>query len=132
MPEKIFINYRRETDKDSAGRLRDRLESVFSQEGVFIDVDNIRPGSNFVEEISANIAQSDIFLSLIGPGWAEVKDREGRRRLENPKDWARIEIEVALQQKKIIIPVLINDTEMPSASRFRKALPRLPRSTPRD
>lgn len=115
MPEKIFINYRRETDKDAAGRLRDRLESAFSEEGVFIDVDNIRPGRDFVEEISASILQCDIFLSVIGPGWTEVKDGEGRRRLDNPNDWVRIEIETALQQKKTIIPVLLNHAEMPRA-----------------
>ncbi len=122
MPEKIFINYRRETDKDAAGRMRDRLVGAFSPEGVFIDVDNIRPGRNFVEDISASIAQCDIFLCVIGPGWAEAKDHGGGRRLENPKDWVRIEIEAALKQKKLIIPVLINDAEMPSALRLPESL----------
>ena len=122
MPEKIFINYRRETDKDAAGRLHSWLQNAFSSEGVFIDVDNIGVGRNFVEEISASIAQCDIVLAVIGPAWAEAKDREGGRRLENPKDWVRIELEAALKQKKTVIPVLINDAEMPSASRLPESL----------
>jgi formylglycine-generating enzyme required for sulfatase activity len=111
MPEKIFINYRRDTDKDAAGRLRDWLERSFPADGLFIDVDNIRPGKNFVEEISASLAQCDIFIAVIGPNWSDVLDRSGRRRLENPNDWVRIEIEEALRQQKVIIPVLINHAE---------------------
>lgn len=127
MPEKIFINYRRQTDRDAAGRLRDRLESVFSEEGVFIDVDNIHAGEDFGEVISASIAQCDIFLSVIGPRWPEVKDGEGRRRLDSPNDWVRIEIQTALRQKKVIIPVLLDHAEMPSAPLLPKSLARLAR-----
>jgi hypothetical protein len=48
MTGKIFINYRRGDDAGHTGRLFDRLQDVFPPEQLFLDVDNIAPGLDFV------------------------------------------------------------------------------------
>ncbi len=113
MAENIFINYRREDAEASAGRLFDQLERVFGRERIFFDVDSIPPGRDFFEELSAKVAECDVFLAVIGKGWLDVKDRKGSRRIDNATDWVRIELEAALQQGKHVIPVLVNGANMP-------------------
>jgi hypothetical protein len=48
---KIVISYRRNDSATSAGRIYDRLEGRFGQGQVFMDVDAIKPGLNFVEVV---------------------------------------------------------------------------------
>ena len=48
---RIFISYRRDDSAAHAGRLYDRLEGHFGQGQVFMDVDAIRPGVDFVEVV---------------------------------------------------------------------------------
>ena len=111
----VFISYRRETDSGFAGRLYDRLEDSFGRERVFIDVDSIAPGEDFVTVLQARVAACDVLLALIGRGWLAAIDAAGRRRLDNPEDFVRIEIAVALAQGKRVIPVLSDNVTMPRA-----------------
>jgi hypothetical protein len=115
----IFISYRRGDGPGFAGRLYDRLEQRFSAERVFLDVDNIAPGADFVEVLHDKVAACDVLLAVIGRGWADARDGNGALRLHNPDDFVRIEIEQALSQGKRVIPVLIDGAEMPQ----RQALP---------
>jgi hypothetical protein len=111
----IFISYRRETDSAFAGRLYDRLEPPFGRERVFIDVDSIAPGEDFVAVLQARVAACDVLLALIGHGWLAATDAAGCRRLDNPDDFVRIEIAAALAQGKRVVPVLSDDAAMPRA-----------------
>ena len=115
MAGKIFINYRRGDDPGFAGRLYDRLEDSFSPDQLFMDVDDIPAGHDFVQVLEDQIAECDVLLAVIGKGWANVQDGDSRRRLENPDDFVRIEIEAALRLRKLIIPVLVDGAEMPRA-----------------
>jgi hypothetical protein len=63
----IFLSYRRDETEHVAGRLADRLAAVFGESKVFIDVDSIRPGSDFVDTISGAVRECDVLLALIGP-----------------------------------------------------------------
>jgi hypothetical protein len=111
----IFISYRHGADSGFAGRLYDRLEHSFGRERVFIDVCNIAPGEDFVTFLQARVAACDVLLALIGRGWLAATDAAGRRRLDNPDDFVRIEIAAALAQGKRVIPVLSDNTAMPRA-----------------
>jgi hypothetical protein len=111
--ETIFISYRRGQDAGFAGRLFDRLERTFRRKALFMDVDSITPGQDFVSILEAQVAECDILLALIGRGWLTATDEAGRRRLDNPEDFVRIEIATALAQAKRVIPVLIDDVPMP-------------------
>ena len=115
----IFISYRREDSQALAGRLFDRLTRRFGTDRVFRDIDAIDPGAKFAEVIGERIGGCDALVALIGKGWLEAKDAEGRRRLDLPGDFVKTEIAAALAQGKLVIPALIEGTTMPA----REALP---------
>jgi hypothetical protein len=60
MDAKVFINYRREDTAPYAGRLYDRLTAHFGEGQVFIDIDQIEPGEDFVEAINRKVGTCDI------------------------------------------------------------------------
>jgi outer membrane protein assembly factor BamD (BamD/ComL family) len=113
MAGKIFINYRRGDDPGTTGRLFDRLQDVFDPQQLFLDVDNIAPGLDFVRELNDRVAECDIVLSVIGRSWLDSRNAEGKRRLDDPDDFVRIEIESALKQSKRVIPVLVGEGQLP-------------------
>ena len=122
MPGKIFISYRRGDDPGSAGRLLDMLKTAFEAEQLFIDVDNIEPGLDFVQVIQERVAQSQVLLAVIGKNWCDARGADGSRRLDDPSDIVRLEIESAIGQKKRVIPVLIGDIKMPAAENLPESL----------
>jgi chemotaxis protein histidine kinase CheA len=121
---KIFINYRRDISKGTAGRLFDVLAPAFGRANVFMDVDSNPVGVNFVAHLDAKVAECDVFLALVESNWLSVSDRSGQRKLDNPGDFVRIEIEGALKRAKPIpvIPVLVDDARMPSAEELPESL----------
>ncbi len=118
----VFISYRREDSAGHAGRLFDRLASKLGHDHVFRDVDNIRPGENFVETIRQRIDDSNVLFVLIGPRWLSAADGDGRRRLEDTSDLVRLEIELGLQRKMRVIPVLLPGAAMPNAKELPNTL----------
>lgn|GEM_PF-2685022 len=111
MPGNIFISYRRGDEPGFAGRLYDRLEQAFSRSRIFIDVDNIPAGADFVEVLGRKVAECEVLLAIIGDEWL-MRDGAGNRRIDHPEDFVRIEIEQALHLGKTIIPVLIGPIQM--------------------
>ena len=109
----IFISYRREDSSGHAGRLYDKLSAHFGQNAVFMDINAIEPGMDFVEVIENAVGACDILIAIIGRQWLTIQDAFGRKRLGNPKDFVRLEIETALSRKIKIIPVLVQGTSMP-------------------
>jgi len=122
MAGKIFINYRRGDDPQAAGRLFDRLHDVFEPHQLFLDVDNIAPGLDFVRVLDERVAECDVVLAVIGKNWIDARDETGARRLDDPDDFVRIEITAALTQDKRVIPVLVGDAQMPRAMDLPEAL----------
>jgi hypothetical protein len=109
----IFVSYRRQESSHFAGRLCDRLASSFGADQVFIDVDTIQPGIDFTQAISRAVEHSNVLLAIIGPYWLAITDDEGHRRLEDPDDIVRLEIEAAIGRDVRVIPILIDGTAMP-------------------
>ena len=109
----IFINYRRQDSSGYAGRLYDALVHRFGHGRVFMDIDTIGPGQDFREVIQRTCASCGVFIAVIGKDWATIRDKNGRRRLENDTDFVRMEIASALQKHILIIPVLVGGAEMP-------------------
>ena len=118
MSDKIFINYRREDSIGTAGRLRDRLAEAFGEENLFMDVDNIPAGVDFVADLNSQVAACRVFLAVIGPNWLDAKDESGVRRLDNPDDFVTIEIAAALARDIRVIPVLVDNARMPKADKL--------------
>jgi TIR domain len=107
----IFICYRREDSGPQAGRLYDRLSAHFGKENVFRDIDTIEPGLDFEKVIRDTVCSCDVLIAVIGKRW--LVDTEGRRRLDHPGDFVRLELETALQRTIRIVPALVDDAIMP-------------------
>jgi hypothetical protein len=126
-PGRIFISYRREDTAYPAGWLFDRLTEHFDSGEVFKDVDSIELGDDFVEEISAAVGSCDVLLALIGDRWLTITDQRGVRRLDDPGDFVRVEIEAALSRNVRVIPILVDGATMPGAEEVPPSLAGLSR-----
>lgn len=111
----VFISYRREDSSGQAGRLYDSLAEHFGAANVFMDLDTIEPGEDFVEVIDEALKKCDCVLVVIGPRWLLAR-REGQRRLDDPADYLRIEVEHSLARAPRVIPVLVQDAAMPRSA----------------
>jgi hypothetical protein len=123
---RIFISYRREDTAPYAGRIYDGLCEHFSEAQIFMDL-HIAPGEDFVERIHEEVGASDVLLAVIGRSWLTTKGRDDRPRLEDPDDFARIEIEAALERNTRIVPVLVGGAQMPVAEELPGSLAKLAR-----
>jgi TIR domain len=113
MSGQIFISYRREESSAWAGRLSDRLSNHFPSNQIFMDVDSVDLGEDFVKTIEKTVGSCDVLIAVIGKGWLSSCDQEGQRRLDNPEDFVRIEIATALKRDIRVIPVLVDGALMP-------------------
>ena len=112
--EAIFIGYRRDDTADAAGRIYDALANRFGRNRLFKDVDDLRPGADFGQHIRGLLPRCRVALILIGPEWSQLRDDNGRPRLEDPNDWVRVEVEIALATPGLdVVPVLVNGARMP-------------------
>lgn len=113
---KIFISYRRDDSGGYTGRLFDHLRAHFGKRDIFRDIDTIRPGDDFTKAVENAIGTCDVVLVMIGRQWLNIRDAEGRRRLDNPQDLVRLEIATALANPRIrVIPILVGGAGMPGA-----------------
>ncbi|MEM7405392.1 MAG: toll/interleukin-1 receptor domain-containing protein [Pseudomonadota bacterium] len=119
---KMFLSYRRRDSGGISGRLYDRLIADPRIGEVFIDVDAIAAGEDFVKRMLDAVAASDTVLVLIGSGWTGGGTEN---RLTNPDDAVRLEVEAAFDANKRIIPVLVDDAPMPSRDDLPASLQRL-------
>src|SRR4051794_6257510 len=115
-PGRIFVSYRRNDSAYPTGWLTDRLVEHYGENQIFTDVDSIDLGDNFVTRITAAVASCDVLLAVIGPKWLTVNDENGRRRLDDPNDYVRIEIEAALRRQILVVPILVDGANMPRVS----------------
>ena len=111
----IFISYRREESAAQAGRLYDRLSDRFGEDRVFMDVDSIAIGTDFTRAVIRAVSGCNILLALIGRNWPAITDSTGRRRIDDPDDFVRVEIETALHRDIRVVPVLVDGAVLPQA-----------------
>src|SRR5579872_843801 len=122
----IFINYRREESSGHAGRLFDGLSGHFAGR-LFMDVDTLEPGIDFVEAIEHAVGSCEVLIVIIGREWLTIQDADGQRRLDDPTDFVRLEIEAALTRRIRVIPVLVQDAPMPRPEKLPPPLASLAR-----
>lgn len=120
--DKIFINYRREDSEGFARGLFQSLVHQFGKNKVFINVEAIAPGTDFVEAIDKSLADCGALLVLIGKNWADCKDSAGVRRLEKGNDFVRTEVVKAIEHNVRIIPVLVKGAPMPEGEDLPESL----------
>jgi formylglycine-generating enzyme required for sulfatase activity len=123
---RIFISYRRADSRAYAERIHDQLVLRFGKAQVFQDVDNqIPPGLDFRDFLTDRVALCDVFLVVIGRGWSSIADPKGSRRLDDPHDFVRIEIETALARNIPVIPVLVDGSTIPTKEELPESLQKL-------
>jgi TM2 domain-containing membrane protein YozV len=118
----IFISYRRSDSDDVTGRIYDALTSKFSEVEMFMDFDKIPLGVSFPQYLKSKLKRAEVTLVIIGPAWVDAADKQGRRRLDDPNDWVRIEIETALRSKMPVIPILVSRANLPKESELPESL----------
>lgn len=112
----VFISYRRDDSIATAGRIRDRLVQALGRKRVFVDVDDIPHGQDFVEVLAGKVAECSVLLAIIGPRWLDARDAAGNRRLDDQDDFVAIEIGSALERPGVVVmPVLVDGAHMPTA-----------------
>jgi hypothetical protein len=121
----IFISYRREDSAYPAGWLYDRLVGHFGADRVFKDIDSIQLGDDFAEIIGNAVGSCAVLLAVIDNKWLAVSDENGDRRLDDPDDFVRLEIETAFRRNVRVIPVLTGGARMPRASQLPRTIEKL-------
>lgn len=122
----VFVSYRRDDQAGFAGRLADVLVSTFGADNVFRDIEDIHPGEDFVVAIEKQLAVVDVMLVVVGPAWLTVS-RNGVRRLDEPDDFVRQEIEAGLRSGKAVLPVLVGGATMPAENDLPRSIAALAR-----
>ena len=114
---RIFLCYRRDDSGAIVGRIYDRLSRDFGEQNIFKDVDNIPFGVDFVEHLDGEIQKCDVVFVVIGPRWLAC-DSNSAQRLEDPRDFVRIEIVSALRRAIPVVPLLVDGAEMPRVNQL--------------
>jgi len=122
---KIFICYRRDDSSDVVGRIYDHLIATFGNNRIFKDVDSIPAGEDFRKYIEQSVQFCDVALVIIGKKWLGLSDGSSNRRIDNPTDVVRVEIELCLSRKIPIIPVLVSGALMPNADDLPQSIQQL-------
>lgn len=118
----IFISYRRSDSAAMCDRIYGALAQHFGKDAIFKDIDNIPLGVNFADYIRTVMAQAAIALVVIGRTWLDVTDAAGQRRLDDPGDFVRLEIEEALARNIPVIPLRVDGAPMPHAEQLPPSL----------
>jgi hypothetical protein len=122
---KVFLCYRREDSGGYAGRIQDKLAQALGSDVLFMDVDAIPLGANFVRVLHDEVAKCEVLLAVIGRNWLDARDEHGNRRLENPNDFVRVEIGAALKRNIPVVPILVDGARIPDARQLPKELEEL-------
>ena len=78
--------------------------------------------TSFSSRIADAIESCDVLLAILGPGWVTATDESGNRRLDDPSDLVRIEIEAALDRDMPVIPVLVKGARIPAPTELPTSL----------
>jgi hypothetical protein len=125
MPNKqgtIFINYRKDDSNWNALALYNDLQKYFSKDQLFKDFNAILPGDDFVVSIQNALNKCDVLLVVIGKNWLYMEGADGKRRLDDPDYFVRLEVATALERGIQVVPVLFDDTPMPKAEELPENL----------
>jgi hypothetical protein len=125
---RVFLSYRRTDCQAQANGLYDGLRNRLPGARVFMDIDGIPFGVDFVDQIGREMAMCDVVLVMIGDNWLDVRPGTDVRRLDEPEDFVRLEIESALASSDVrTLPVLVENAQMPRSSELPESIARLAR-----
>ncbi len=118
----IFISYRRQDSAGFTRAMEQDLSARYGSESIFRDLEDIDAGDNFVNKIQEAVSSCKVLIAVIGPHWSTMTNRQGERRLDNPEDFVRVEIETALKRRVPVIPVTVKGAQWPPAEALPESL----------
>lgn len=121
----IFISYRRDDSRESVGRIHDYLRQGFEDEHLFLDVDRQAAGEDYRTVIGRALDAAEVVLVVIGVRWLAPAAADGGRRIDDPEDMVRIEIETALARGRRVVPLLVQGAAMPAEAQLPPSLSEL-------
>jgi O-acetyl-ADP-ribose deacetylase (regulator of RNase III) len=125
---KVFVNYRVEEQPGYASLLHRELAVRLGLDNVFLAARSIHPGDDFVNEVRDNLTQSAVLLALIGKHWLHFGSRTADvGRFEADHDWVHWEIAEAFARGVRVVPVLVDDAELPPVAALPPAIAALGR-----
>lgn len=125
---RVFLSYRRSDCQPQANGLYDGLRNRLPLARVFMDIDGIPAGTDFEEYIRREISACDVVLVMIGDNWLDARPGSDVRRIDEPEDFVRLEVESALASPHVrTFPVLVEGTPMPGPAQLPESIARLAR-----
>ena len=121
----IFLSYRRSDSANVTGRIYDKLLLSFTKKQIFKDVVSIPLGVDFRKHLNQKVGECNVLIAVIGSQWIEPNIPKGQKRIDDDKDFVRIEIESALKRNIPVIPVLVRGAQMPIAEDLPDSLTEL-------
>ena len=119
----VFISYRREFDAGWAGRLATDLTQAFAERRVFHDIASMEIGEDFVDAMRRSLSACAVVVVVMGPRWLSAQDEQGGRRLDDPEDYVRLELEESLKRDGLrVVPVLVGGASMPRSAELPQSL----------
>ena len=115
MGSKVFLSYRRSDAKWAAIAIENILENLLGKDSVFRDLNSIAPGSNWRESLNSALDECEVSLIVIGDQWIDALDSTGRRCIDRDDDMVRLEIVKSLERGIPVVPVLLDEAQLPSA-----------------
>jgi hypothetical protein len=125
MASKIFINYRRSVNLKDAQLLELALRRHFGKSRIFLDLSGLDGGDHWLHKLQRQVDDAAVMVSLIGKGWADIRDEKSNRRLDNSNDFVRFELAHAFSRNIPILPLLIDGAPMPEISHLPPQLAEL-------
>jgi hypothetical protein len=110
---RVFISYRRGDSGTFVAPLSRLLAERYGTRNVFVDTESIAVGEDFRAELATALRRTDLVLAVIGPGWLDARAGDGSRRLDDPGDFVRLEIEEALAAGLPVVPLLVGGAVRP-------------------
>lgn len=115
MPSKVFLSYRRSDSAWATAAIHAVLCDLLGEDSVFKDTDSIRPGEDWQTALNTHLDASEAVLVVIGPDWTSCTPDLGETpRIQSDGDIVRTEISRALDRDVPVVPVLIDQADLPS------------------
>ncbi|WP_067654777.1 toll/interleukin-1 receptor domain-containing protein [Nocardia harenae] len=125
---KIFLSYRIADSAYAVREISRQMAERFGRDNIFRDDDSLGLGTLYARRIRKALEQADLLVAVIGPHWLDAADAAGNRRIDDRDDWVRLELATAYRRETPVIPVLLDDTELPAADRLPTDISDLGRS----
>jgi len=130
--KKVFISYRRDDSAAYSRLLLQSLQEYMDESNIFMDIIKIHDGEDFVDAINDAVFNCDVLIAIIGKNWIDCRNQKGEQRIMQEDDFVRLEVAVALREKRLVIPVLVGGSTMPSVDELPEDIMALSRRQARE